>query len=80
MSYKARIIHSPLNQKYILQAKEHWWTRWEDVDNDSYRGNDQLPSSYYPLLTQTELLQKFQNKAETLVSKELVYSCKRKYL
>jgi len=78
MIYKARLVHSPLDRRYILQIKLHWWTPWEKIQEDEYREEGKKPERYYPMYTQTELCTKYLNRIDEIVSEKIVYMRKGK--
>lgn len=74
---KARIVHSPIEQTYKVEYKEHWWSSWSYRYSYTYH-TTRDGYSWDRHYTQDQALLGAKREAETLLASTIVWTSPEK--
>lgn len=74
---RVRIVHSPIQDQYVVQYKTWILGAWHNDETIAYRKPDQRPEHYRPHFTHDEAVKKAHDRAAVLLAREVVFNGRR---
>jgi hypothetical protein len=73
----ARVVHSPLEHRFMVQYKTRWFCMWQNDTVFEYYPEGGKSSIHGPLENQAEAMTKASNRVDILLDRTVVYDDKR---